>query len=288
MKLGIGAIPHNLIIKSGGYTYYPLNQFEIDGTVAVELYRQDSEGEKKKIFIFKGTKNELSEFKKRYPVKAKKKYFYRQKRYPYDKLELNDPEILKLKPATIKKLYYSESIDMDPNKPLFALAENLSAEAAAFNKKIETGGTLTLNESIAAGKKMLVKNHEIKFIDKPANKVVVGDYVSVPAYSFKVQYIKELLNEYLLISGYGQAIKVKNNKILTTYTTRGDYSIKDIRPKTIFETKPIAVKKTKSPAAKKVDFEVMMMQWILQKNYHLLQLMVNLFYMILPLLQNHL
>ena len=145
---------------------------------------------------------------------------------------------------------------MDPNKPLFALAENLSAEAAAFNKKIETGGTLTLNESIAAGKKMLVKNHEIKFIDKPANKVVVGDYVSVPAYSFKVQYIKELLNEYLLISGYGQAIKVKNNKILTTYTTRGDYSIKDIRPKTIFETKPIAVKKTKSPAAKKVDFKI--------------------------------
>jgi signal peptidase I len=252
MKLGIGAIPHNLIIKSGGYTYYPLNQFEIDGTVAVELYRQDSDGEKKKIFIFKGTKNELSEFKKRYPVKAKKKYFYRQKKYPYDKLELNDPEILKLKPSNIKKLYYSESIDMDPNKPLFALAENLSEEAAKFNEKIKTGGTLTLNESIAAGKKMLLKSYEIKWTDKPANKVVVGDYISVPAYTFKVQYIKELLNEYLLISGYGQAIKVKNNKILTTYTKKRDHSIQDLRPKTVFETKPIAAKKTKLPAVKKV------------------------------------
>jgi hypothetical protein len=253
MKLGIGAIPQNLIIKSGGYTYYPLNQFEIDGTVAVELYRQDSDGDKTRVFVFKGTKNELSEFKKRYPVKAKKKYFYRQKNYPYDKLELNDPEILKLKPSNIKKLYYSESIDMDPNKPLFALAENLSEEAAKFNNKIKTGGTLTLNESIAAGKKMLLKTNEIKYTDKPANKVVIGDYIENGYNSFKVVYIKELLNGYLEIKGsnYNDRLKVKNNRIITTYTKKRDHSIQDLRPKTVFETKPIAVKKAKSPATKK-------------------------------------
>jgi hypothetical protein len=181
MKRGIGAIPHNLIIKSGGYTYYPLNQFEIDGTVAVELYRQDSDGDKTKVFVFKGTKNELSEFKKRYPVKAKKKYFYRQKRYPYDNLELNDPEILKLKPAEIKRLYNKVDVDMDQNKPLFALAENLSAEAANFNKKIKTGARLTPNEQIAVKKSGTTMINVLRKLDE--NKIIDQKYPKSNAFT---------------------------------------------------------------------------------------------------------
>ena len=111
MIKGIGAIPHNLIIKSGGYTYYPLNQFEIDGTVAVELYRQDSEGNKSKLFSFKGEKDELKKFKTKFPTISQKEKIYHVDRGWH----------------TIEK---SESI------MLYKLAENLSAEAAAFNNKI--------------------------------------------------------------------------------------------------------------------------------------------------------
>jgi hypothetical protein len=159
MKRGIGAIPQNLIIKSGGYTYYPLNQFEIDGTVAVELYRQDSDGDKTRVFVFKGTKNELSEFKKRYPVRTIKQSFYKAKRYPYESPEKGELE--RLTPAAIKRLYNKVDVDVDPIKRLHKLAESLSAEAANFNKKIKTGGTLTPNELRAAGK--IIPKYNTKF-----------------------------------------------------------------------------------------------------------------------------
>lgn len=203
MIKGIGAIPHNLIIKSGGFTYYPLNQFEIDGTVAVELYRQDSEGDKKKIFVFKGAKNELSDFKTKFPVKANKKSFYRSKYYPYEKFELNDPVILKQKPVNIKRMYYLESIDMDLNKPLYKLAENLHSEAATFNKKIKTGARLTPNEQIAVKKSGTTMINVLRKLDE--NKII------------------------------DQKIPKSN-----AFTRR----------------KPIAAKKVKSPAAKKIDFKI--------------------------------
>ena len=159
MKLGIGAIPQNLIIKSGGYTYYPLNQFEIDGTVAIELYRQDSDGDKTRVFVFKGTKNELSEFKKRYPARTIKQSFYKAKRYPYESPEKGELE--RLTPAAIKRLYNKVDVDVDPIKRLHKLAESLSEEAANFNKKIKTDGTLTPNELRAAGK--IIPKYNAKF-----------------------------------------------------------------------------------------------------------------------------
>jgi hypothetical protein len=145
MKLGIGAIPQNLIIKSGGYTYYPLNQFEIDGTVAVELYRQDSEGEKKKIFIFKGEKDELKKFKKRFPVISNKEKVY-----------------------TVHKGWHT--IEKSESVMLYKLAENLSAEAAAFNKKIKTGGRLTPNEQIAVKKSGTTMINVLRKLDE--NKII--------------------------------------------------------------------------------------------------------------------
>lgn len=233
MIKGIGAIPHNLIIKSGGYTYYPLNQFEIDGTVSVDLYRQDSEGNKIKMFSFKGVTGELSQFKKRYANHVSTNY---------PNSGWNDKA--------------KKDWNIQANKTVYKLAENLHSEAATFNKKIKTGAKLSLNESIAAGKKMLLKTNEIKYTDKPANKIVVGDYVSLGDGShFKVVYIKELLNGYLEIKGsnFNDRLKVKNNRIITTYTKKRDHSIQDIKPKSIQTIKPMAPKKsTPKPAVKKL------------------------------------
>lgn len=180
MKLGIGAIPQNLIIKSGGYTYYPLNQFEIDGTVAVELYRQDSDGEKKKIFIFKGEKDELKKFKTKFPV-------------------IKDVQKFQGKYKGRGKGFSSYSVDVSPSGLLYKLAENLSAEAAAFNKKIKTGARLTPNEQIAVKKSGTTMINVLRKLDE--NKII------------------------------NQKIPKSN-----AFTRR----------------KPIAVKKTKLPAAKKV------------------------------------
>jgi hypothetical protein len=127
VKKGIGAIPSNLIIKSGGFTYYPLNQFEIDGTVAVELYRQDTEGEKKKIFTFKGEKDELKMFKAKFPVIKEMR--------SYNEYGTSSSRVRKMISTNTSDSYL-----------LYKLAENLHEEAANFNKKIKTGGKLTLNE----------------------------------------------------------------------------------------------------------------------------------------------
>jgi hypothetical protein len=179
MKLGIGAIPQNLIIKSGGYTYYPLNQFEIDGTVAVELYRQDPEGEKKKIFIFKGEKDELKKFKAKFPV-IKEMRSYNE----YG--------------ASLRKRKMVSTNTSD-SYLLYKLAENLSAEAANFNKKIKTGARLTPNEQIAVKKSGTTMINVLRKLDE--NKII------------------------------NQKLPKSN-----AFTRR----------------KPIAVKKTKSPAVKKV------------------------------------
>ena len=180
MKLGIGAIPQNLIIKSGGFTYYPLNQFEIDGTVAVELYRQDPEGEKKKIFIFKGEKGELKKFELKFPV-------------------IKDVQTFRGEYNTYKKAFNTYKKDVSPSGLLYKLAQNLSAEAAAFNKKIKTGARLTPNEQIAVKKSGTTMINVLRKLDE--NKII------------------------------DQKIPKSN-----AFTRR----------------KPIAVKKTKSPAAKKV------------------------------------
>lgn len=183
MKLGIGAIPQNLIIKSGGFTYYPLNQFEIDGTVAVELYRQDPEGEKRKIFIFKGEKDELKKFKAKFPV-IKEMRSYNE----YG--------------ASLRKRKMVSTNTSD-SYLLYKLAENLSAEAAAFNKKIKTDARLTPNEKIAVKKSGTTMIAVLRKLDE--NKII------------------------------DQKLPKSN-----AFTRR----------------KPIAAKKTKSPAVKKVDFKI--------------------------------
>lgn len=180
MKRGIGAIPQNLIIKSGGFTYYPLNQFEIDGTVAVELYRQDPEGEKKKIFIFKGEKDELKKFKAKFPVIKEMR--------SYNEYGSGSSRKTKMVSTNTSDSYL-----------LYKLAENLSAEAANFNKKIKTGARLTPNEQIAVKKSGTTMINVLRKLDE--NKII------------------------------DQKIPKSN-----AFTRR----------------KPIAVKKAKSPAAKKV------------------------------------
>lgn len=180
MKRGIGAIPQNLIIKSGGYTYYPLNQFEIDGTVAIELYRQDSDGDKRKIFIFKGEKDELKKFKVKFPVIKEMR--------SYNEYGSGSARKRKMVSTNTSDSYL-----------LYKLAENLSAEAAAFNKKIKTGARLTPNEQIAVKKSGTTMINVLRKLDE--NKIIDQKYP-------------------------------KSN----AFTRR----------------KPIAVKKTKSPAVKKV------------------------------------
>jgi hypothetical protein len=151
MKRGIGAIPQNLIIKSGGYTYYPLNQFEIDGTVAVELYRQDPEGEKRKIFIFKGEKDELKKFKAKFPVIKEMR--------SYNEYGSGSSRKRKMVSTNTSDSYL-----------LYKLAENLSAEAAAFNKKIKTGARLTPNEQIAVKKSGTTMINVLRKLDE--NKII--------------------------------------------------------------------------------------------------------------------
>jgi hypothetical protein len=151
MKRGIGAIPQNLIIKSGGFTYYPLNQFEIDGTVAVELYRQDPEGEKRKIFIFKGEKDELKKFKAKFPVIKEMR--------SYNEYGSGSSRKRKMVSTNTSDSYL-----------LYKLAENLSAEAAAFNKKIKTGARLTPNEQIAVKKSGTTMINVLRKLDE--NKII--------------------------------------------------------------------------------------------------------------------
>jgi hypothetical protein len=151
MKLGIGAIPQNLIIKSGGYTYYPLNQFEIDGTVAVELYRQDPEGEKRKIFIFKGEKDELKKFKTKFPVIKEMR--------SYNEYGSGSSRKTKMVSTNTSDSYL-----------LYKLAENLSAEAANFNKKIKTGARLTPNEQLAVKKSGTTMINVLRKLDE--NKII--------------------------------------------------------------------------------------------------------------------
>jgi hypothetical protein len=208
MKLGIGAIPQNLIIKSGGYTYYPLNQFEIDGTVAVELYRQDSEGEKKKIFTFKGEKDELKKFKTKFPV-------------------IKDVQKFQGKYKGRGKGFSSYSVDVSPSGLLYKLAESLSAEAANFNKKIKTGGTLTPNELRAAGK--IIPKYNTKF-----NRNVITSAPKKSAERSKM--VKSFIKENSLTKKELKSIK----------------NTRDAKPavKKLVAKKPAAVKKTttkKSP-----------------------------------------
>ena len=162
MKLGIGAIPHNLIIKSGGFTYYPLNQFEIDGTVAIELYRQDSDGDKKKIFIFKGEKDELKKFKAKFPVIKEMR--------SYNEYGSGSSRKTKMVSTNTSDSYL-----------LYKLAENLSAEAAAFNKKIKKGARLTPNEQIAVKKSGTTMIAVLRKLDE--NKIIDQKYPKSNAFT---------------------------------------------------------------------------------------------------------
>lgn len=277
MKRGIGAIPQNLIIKSGGYTYYPLNQFEIDGTVAVELYRQDPEGDKTRVFVFKGTKNELSEFKKRYPARTIKQSFYKAKRYPYESPEKGELE--RLTPAAIKRLYYKVDVDVDPIKRLHKLAENLSAEAANFNKKIKTGGKLTPNElrAAGAGKKITPAQIKIikpeydkmkKFLAKPNAKTVAKKTFTLSDYRKNENANDHSLNALRLVEKFGTEKELSEiRQIRMRHNIKGSISFEDQQKrdkiagkyyKLLFSTKSPAVKKvaakkvtTKKPATKK-------------------------------------
>lgn len=259
MKLGIGAIPQNLIIKSGGYTYYPLNQFEIDGTVAVELYRQDSDGDKTRVFVFKGTKNELSEFKKRYPARTIKQSFYKAKRYPYESPEKGELE--RLTPAAIKRLYNKVDVDVDPIKRLHKLAESLSAEAANFNRKIKTGGTLTPNElrAAGAGKKITPAQIKIikpeydkmkKFLAKPNAKTVAKKSFTLSDYRKNENANDHSLNALRLVEKFGTEKELSEiRQIRMKHNIKGSISFEDQQKRDKIAGKYF---KLLSPAAKKV------------------------------------
>jgi len=241
MKLGIGAIPQNLIIKSGGYTYYPLNQFEIDGTVAVELYRQDPEGEKKKIFIFKGEKDELKKFKAKFPV-IKEMRSYNE----YG--------------ASLRKRKMVSTNTSD-SYLLYKLAENLSAEAAAFNKKIKTGARLTPNElrAAGAGKKITPAQIKIikpeydkmkKFLAKPNAKTVAKKSFTLSDYRKNENANDHSLNALRLVEKFGTEKELSEiRQIRMRHNIKGSISFEDQQKRDKIAGKYF---KLLLPAAKKV------------------------------------
>ena len=242
MKLGIGAIPQNLIIKSGGFTYYPLNQFEIDGTVAIELYRQDSEGDKKKIFTFKGEKDELKKFELKFPVIKEMRSYNEYGSGSY---------------ARKTRMVSTNTSD---SYLLYKLAENLSAEAAAFNKKIKTDARLTPNEKIAVKKSgttmiaVLRKLDENKIIDQKLPKSnAFTRRKPIAAKKTKSPAVKKVDFKITSYSGYFYVIDKNTGSRLIDKSFRSYDDAMDSAKKLSFETKSPAVKKVavKKPVAKK-------------------------------------
>jgi hypothetical protein len=242
MKLGIGAIPQNLIIKSGGFTYYPLNQFEIDGTVAIELYRQDSEGEKKKIFTFKGEKDELKKFELKFPV-------------------IKDVQTFRGEYNRTKKAFNTYKKDVSPSGLLYKLAQNLSAEAAAFNKKIKTGARLTPNElrAAGAGKKITPAQIKIikpeydkmkKFLAKPNAKTVATKSFTLSDYRKNENANDHSLNALRLVEKFGTEKELSEiRQIGMRHNIKGSISFEDQQKRDKIASKYF---KLLSPAAKKV------------------------------------
>jgi|688.fasta_scaffold390017_1 hypothetical protein len=247
MKLGIGAIPQNLIIKSGGFTYYPLNQFEIDGTVAVELYRQDPEGEKRKIFIFKGEKDELKKFKTKFPVIKEMR--------SYNEYGSGSSRKTKMVSTNTSDSYL-----------LYKLAENLSAEAANFNKKIKTGGKLTPNElrAAGAGKKITPAQIKIikpewdkmkKFLAKPNAKTVATKTFTLSDYRKNENANDHSLNALRLVEKFGTEKELSEiRQIRMRHNIKGSISLEDQQKRDKIAGKyfKLLLPATKKPAVKKV------------------------------------
>lgn len=242
MKRGIGEIPQNLIIKSGGFTYYPLNQFEIDGTVAIELYRQDSDGNKNKLFSFKGEKDELKKFKTKFPIL---KQNYSGNKYGsgyYGKSQ-------------------KETFNVHPTALLYKLAENLSAEAANFNKKIKTGERLTPTElrAVEAGKKITPAQIKIikpeydkmkKFLAKPNAKTVAKKTFTLSDYRKNENANDHSLNALRLVEKFGTEKELSEiRQIRMRHNIKGSISYEDQKKRDSIANKYY---KLLSPAAKKV------------------------------------
>lgn len=142
---------------------------------------------------------------------------------------------------------------MDPNKPLFALAENLSAEAAAFNKKIKTGARLTPNELRAAGAGKKITPAQIKIIKPEYDKM--KKFLAKPNTKTVAKKVDFKITSY---SGYFYVIHKNTGLRLINKSFRSYDDAMDSAKKLSFiatDGKPILYDTpiiTKSPAAKKV------------------------------------
>jgi hypothetical protein len=149
---------------------------------------------------------------------------------------------------------------------LYKLAENLSAEAANFNKKIKTGGKLTPNElrAAGAGKKITPAQIKIikpewdkmkKFLAKPNAKTVATKTFTLSDYRKNENANDHSLNALRLVEKFGTEKELSEiRQIRMRHNIKGSISLEDQQKRDKIAGKyfKLLLPATKKPAVKKV------------------------------------
>jgi hypothetical protein len=149
---------------------------------------------------------------------------------------------------------------------LYKLAENLSAEAANFNKKIKTGGRLTPNElrAAGAGKKITPAQIKIikpeydkmkKFLAKPNAKTVAKKTFTLSDYRKNENANDHSLNALRLVEKFGTEKELSEiRQIRMRHNIKGSISFEDQQKRDKIAGKyfKLLLPVTKKPAVKKL------------------------------------